>query len=270
MQKFIQSLNNFKPIQFSIIIPCYKVEKYIEDCLDSIQNQTYFKYNDNYEILCGVDGDFESLKKINEIRHKYKNLRIFFGNNMGAATTRNTLTNFAKYNDIVSVDGDDCCCYNMFSVLANNISDDIGSIHFKRLYNFIDNNLNGKSVLYYYNNSIFPENIFHLKVDWDICGSLYFRKDLWKQIGGYCNYKLSEDVDFNLRLKYACKNKNHLLIKDRIYLRREHSGSLTQQKRWRYDNNKQLSEIRKKLSRRKYINNKIQLNNSMREINYSN
>ncbi len=43
---------DFKPVRLSIIVPCYKVEKYLERCLDSLLGQTL----DGVEIVCINDG----------------------------------------------------------------------------------------------------------------------------------------------------------------------------------------------------------------------
>jgi len=40
-------MNNVEKI--SIIIPAFKASLYIKECLDSIQSQTYFSENGNYE-----------------------------------------------------------------------------------------------------------------------------------------------------------------------------------------------------------------------------
>ena len=48
----------------SVIIPCYNAEKYIEQAVHSIMNQTY----KNLEIIvtddCSIDRSFEILKKL--------------------------------------------------------------------------------------------------------------------------------------------------------------------------------------------------------------
>jgi len=55
-------------IKFSIIIPAYNAEKYIEETLNSILNQSY----NNYEIIvvddCSTDRTYEILEKYKEIK----------------------------------------------------------------------------------------------------------------------------------------------------------------------------------------------------------
>ena len=40
----------------SICIAAYKADKYIKETLDSVNAQTWFKTNDNWECIVGVDG----------------------------------------------------------------------------------------------------------------------------------------------------------------------------------------------------------------------
>jgi glycosyltransferase involved in cell wall biosynthesis len=63
--------------KISIIIPAYKATLFIKECLDSIQGQTYFSDNGNYEILLGIDGCDETLDMVLKIRNRYKNLKVF-------------------------------------------------------------------------------------------------------------------------------------------------------------------------------------------------
>ncbi len=49
-------MTDAQPIALSIIVPCYKVEKYLPKCLDSLVNQTL----DNIEAICINDGSPDS------------------------------------------------------------------------------------------------------------------------------------------------------------------------------------------------------------------
>lgn len=51
---------NENKITLSIIVPVYNVEKYLEDCVESLLNQTY----QNYEIILVDDGSTDSSGKI--------------------------------------------------------------------------------------------------------------------------------------------------------------------------------------------------------------
>ena len=268
MQNFINHLKEFKHIPFSIIVPCYKVKNYIEECLDSIQNQTYFIRNNDYEILCGVDGDKETLDKINEIKHKYKNIRIFYGKNKGLGITRNTLINYSKYENIITFDSDDIMCYNLVECIANkiNLNYNIQIMRFKRLYNIIDNELKGKSVTYFYLKNNFPNNIFNRKPDHHIYALLFFKKELWKKVGGYWDKSCAEDYDLLERMKCFCEKENYVLIDDRLMFRRVRDNSITKQQNWKTQNKIMCDYVNKKIKNGNVIYKKILVNETMKEM----
>jgi glycosyltransferase involved in cell wall biosynthesis len=92
----------------SILIPAYNAQGFIEECLDSIQDQTYFKDFDDYEILVGIDGCKKTKEKLLSIRDKYKNLRILeMDSNKGTYITFNTLIASSKYEVISTFGADD-------------------------------------------------------------------------------------------------------------------------------------------------------------------
>ena len=74
-------------IKFSIIIPAYNVENYIEECLNSIIKQKF----DNYEIILIDDGSTDNTRGICEkYVSKYSDKIIFFSQkNRGQSFTRN-------------------------------------------------------------------------------------------------------------------------------------------------------------------------------------
>lgn len=92
-----------KPL-VSVVVPVYKVEKYIERCVDSILNQTY----KNLEILLIDDG---SPDKSGEICDSYalkdKRVRVIHKNNGGLSDARNVGIDISKGKYITFVDSDD-------------------------------------------------------------------------------------------------------------------------------------------------------------------
>ena len=109
------------PIRFKNVIPititAFKNEKYIKETLDSISEQTYFKNNDDWEILIGVDGCNKTLKYLHSIMQNYKNLRVFMmEENRGTYITTNTMMSIAQYDNLLRFDADDI----MFSYLVEN------------------------------------------------------------------------------------------------------------------------------------------------------
>ncbi len=88
----------------SIIVPIYNAEKYLNECLDSILNQTY----NDFEVLCINDGSSDNSEEICK-RASIKDGRIkyFSQNNGGVSKARNTGINNAKGEYLCFVDADD-------------------------------------------------------------------------------------------------------------------------------------------------------------------
>lgn len=90
--------------QVSIIVPVYNQEKYLEECLDSLVNQTY----DNIEIICINDGSTDnSWKILQKYAHKYLNVFAFKKKNGGLSSARNKGLSLADGEFVMFVDSDD-------------------------------------------------------------------------------------------------------------------------------------------------------------------
>lgn len=94
---------NEKP-QISIIVPAYNVEKYIEQCLTSLINQTY----NNLEIIVVNDGSKDKTGEIIE-RLAREDKRIVYINqeNKGVAEARNVALQKVTSEFVMFVDSDD-------------------------------------------------------------------------------------------------------------------------------------------------------------------
>lgn len=91
-------------IKISIIIPCYNVEKYVKECLDSILMQKLKEF----EIICINDGSTDNtLEILNSYKEKYSNIKIINQSNKGLSTARNVGMKYAEGKYIYFVDADD-------------------------------------------------------------------------------------------------------------------------------------------------------------------
>ena len=90
--------------RFSIVVPCYNIEHYLEECLTSILNQSFY----NYEVILVNDG---STDKTLDICQKYvsldKRFKVISKNNEGLSATRNLGIEKSTGDYIVFLDGDD-------------------------------------------------------------------------------------------------------------------------------------------------------------------
>ncbi|MDR1698369.1 MAG: glycosyltransferase [Prevotellaceae bacterium] len=91
-------------MRFSIIIPVYNVEKYLEQCLNSVLNQTFT----DYEVICVNDGSTdESLTILRRYEKRYQHLKVIDTKNGGTASARNIGLENATGEYIWFVDSDD-------------------------------------------------------------------------------------------------------------------------------------------------------------------
>ncbi len=105
-------------VHFSIMICCYNSEKYIEETIESIINQTY----PNWEIIIINDGSNDSTEKIvlKYVSQGY-NIRYYYQENKGFASARNNAVHYASHDWIAIIDHDDICMPDRLKIQAKQI-----------------------------------------------------------------------------------------------------------------------------------------------------
>ena len=118
----------------TIIIAVYNAEKYVEDCLKSISNQTYT----NFECIVIDDGSKDESGIIcDKFAEKDSRFIIKHIENQGVSVARNTGLSMAKGDYITIVDSDDAIDEDMLEVLVKTAKDnnaDIAICNSKRVY----------------------------------------------------------------------------------------------------------------------------------------
>ena len=110
--------------EISIIVPVYKVEEYLSQCIDSILVQTFT----NFELLLVDDGSPDRCGEMcEEYAQKDERIRVFHQENAGVSTARNKglAEAYGKY--IVFVDSDDYILPAYLEDLYNELSEHKGS-----------------------------------------------------------------------------------------------------------------------------------------------
>lgn len=101
----------------SVLVPVYNVEKYLEQCLDSIIGQTLT----DIEIICVNDGSTDSSPKIlQKYAKKDKRIKIVNKTNGGLPSARNAGIDVAKGEYLSFIDSDDYIQSNMMQTLYKN------------------------------------------------------------------------------------------------------------------------------------------------------
>lgn len=105
---------------FSIIVPVYNVEKYLDVCLSSIVTQEYI----DFELICINDGSTDtSLLKLKEYEKKYDSVIVLDQKNQGMSVARNAGIQIARGKYVLFVDSDDFLKSNALKILSNECSD---------------------------------------------------------------------------------------------------------------------------------------------------
>lgn len=88
----------------SVIVPIYKVEKYLENCIRSLLSQTY----SNFELILVNDGSPDNCGRIcDEFKEKDSRVRVIHQVNQGTGAARNNGLSIAKGKYIYFCDPDD-------------------------------------------------------------------------------------------------------------------------------------------------------------------
>lgn len=105
---------------FSIVVPVYKVEPYLEECVESLIGQTY----SHLEILLVDDGSPDGCPAIcDRYAEKDGRVRVIHKENGGAGSARKTGALEARGEYILCVDGDDRLAENAVSRFAEALTE---------------------------------------------------------------------------------------------------------------------------------------------------
>ena len=90
--------------EISIIVPVYQVEKYLNECIDSILAQTFT----DFELILVDDGSPDNCPALcDAAAEKDSRVRVIHKQNGGVSTARNAGLDAAQGNWIAFVDSDD-------------------------------------------------------------------------------------------------------------------------------------------------------------------
>lgn len=118
----------------SVIVPVYKAERYLNECIDSILAQTF----SNFELILVDDGSPDRSGEIcDQYAAKDKRIRVIHKPNGGVSSARNAGLDIARGEWITFVDADDMIAPDMLEKLFNKAEQenaDIVTCDFKFLY----------------------------------------------------------------------------------------------------------------------------------------
>lgn len=108
-------------MKFSVIIPVYNVEAYLQACLDSVLNQTF----EDWEAICVNDGSTDnSVTILEEYEHKDGRFKIVNQPNGGLSSARNTGLKAAAGDYVLFLDSDDWLESNALEKVSESLADE--------------------------------------------------------------------------------------------------------------------------------------------------
>jgi glycosyltransferase involved in cell wall biosynthesis len=192
---------------FTVIIPLYNKEKYIENAIKSILNQTFT----NYELLIVNDCSTDKSVKIASEFLSEKVKIIHHEKNSGLAATRNTGIKKATSNYVTFLDADDLWkphfLEKIFHLVQNFPEARIFATNYEEIWDkTIKKPYNGSENLI--ENFTGYINFFKINLKQGIYnhGSVCLHKEVYEKVGLYNeNIQLSQDLDFNIRANFHYK-----------------------------------------------------------------
>ena len=122
-----------QPELISIIVPVYKVEKYLDKCVESIVEQTY----KNLEIILVDDGSPDNCPAMcDEWAQKDSRIKVIHKENGGLSSARNAGLDACTGEYIYFLDSDDYIADNCIVIDVFSINKASKGISFSRLYGY--------------------------------------------------------------------------------------------------------------------------------------
>jgi len=192
---------------FTVIIPLYNKEKFVENTLKSILNQTFT----DYEVLvvndCSTDESVEIIKPYLSESIKLLEHSV----NKGLSASRNTGIKKANANYITFLDADDLWKPTFLETIYQLITDfpeaKIFGANYEEVYsNKIVSPTNFSNVIESKGSQIIDFFKYNLGQGIYNHGSVCFHKSVYEKAGLYDEtIDFSEDIDFNIRANYYYK-----------------------------------------------------------------
>ena len=219
-------------VEISIIVPVYNAAAYLQNCIQSISNQTF----KSIEIIVVNDGSTDnSVEIIKSLQIKDARIKLLDGPNKGVSYARNLGLKTAKGEYVGFVDADDWIEPNMFEKLHKLMQNENADLS---ICNILVHETNGDSkVRLRLKNDLLEINqngndVFQMMMDFEFdyanWNKLYRKSIIEKyQICFRIGMLIWEDLLFNL--EYV-QHTNRVLVTDSVFYHyRVHTQSVMQQ-----------------------------------------
>lgn len=208
----------------TIIVPVYNVEKYIEECIQSIINQSY----NNIEIILIDDGSTDSCGKIcDEYKEKDNRIKVIHKENGGVSSARNLGIEYATGKWVSFVDGDDWIdkefCEKMIKI-AKEKSSNIVLCGYNRVSQSGIEKINSDGKVFIVNSREYLINSLNPQTGFGFCHMKLYNISILKNMKFNEKLKVGEDALFNQQISEHIEKA--VFLKENIYNYRVHSNSV--------------------------------------------
>lgn len=213
--------------QISVIVPVYKVEKYLSKCIESILAQTFT----NFELLLIDDGSPDQSGIIcNEYQQKDSRIRVFHKKNEGVSSARNLGLHHAVGEWVIFCDSDDWVEKDWLESYINTIKESEYDIIFQ---GYTHDNINkSQTNCIKKNTHEYIKAIFYLEqkdlFGWTWCK--IFKNKIIRKHNIQFQKTLSFNEDLLFTLEYCTYANSLLILPIAKYHYVTHSDSLMQRK----------------------------------------
>ncbi|MBQ4613065.1 MAG: glycosyltransferase [Clostridia bacterium] len=122
-------------MRFSVILPVYNVEKYLQLCVDSVLAQTF----NDYELILVDDGSTDGSPQLcDKLAEQDARIRVIHKPNGGLSDARNAGTADAKGDYIIYIDSDDFVLSNTFLEQVADKAADFPDLIFYKFVKYFD------------------------------------------------------------------------------------------------------------------------------------
>lgn len=206
----------------SIIVPVYQVEKYLRECVESIERQTLT----DREVILVDDGSVDASGAIcDRLAEEYSDIRVIHKKNGGLASARNAGLDAAQGAYVGFVDSDDCIAPDMYESLYSALTGTESGIACCNWRRMIDKN--GEWKLIPPDNVNLPERILTAKeavtelfldrgMTYSACDKL-FEKTLFDRIRFPGENLPSEDIPCIYHVLSHCEKIVHIGVSKYYY-----------------------------------------------------
>ncbi len=199
--------------RISVIVPVYKAERYLQECINSILNQTFT----DLELILVDDGSPDNSGAIcDEYAEKDKRVKVFHQENRGVSAARNLGIDNAKGEYITFVDSDDYIeSYTLeilyYDIISNKA--DISCAHGRSKYSDTKEALEKSKQIIWRDNDAIKKSLLDHSATYSSCRKLY-KKEFINDIRFEEGRKIHEDSFF----VFCCCLKKPVFVMRNVFV----------------------------------------------------